>query len=87
MFWFGFVIRILGSEFLWFFIEIVGVGVIFGGKLGVLDVEGFGLVVELGVGFGGHESKRWVPFLINWGHIVLSGSKRGHHTWVDITTG
>jgi hypothetical protein len=87
VFWLRFVIRISGSEFLGFFIEIVWVGIIFGGKMGVLQVKGFGLVVELGVGFGGHEAKGWVPLLINLGHAVLSRPKRRHHTWVDITTG
>ena len=87
VFWFEFVIRILMLKLLTFFREIVEVGVIFRDKLWVLHAEGFGLVVELGVGFRGHEAERWVPLSINLRHIVLSRPKSGHHSWKDITTG
>jgi hypothetical protein len=87
LFWFDFVKRILMSKLLTFFREIVEIGVIFRDKLWVLHTERFGLVVELGDGFRGYKTERWVPLSINLRHIVLLRSKSGHHSWKDITTG
>jgi hypothetical protein len=82
-----FVIMRLRSKIVWFLKEIIWMGVIFRQVVGVLDVEGFGLVVELGVGLGGHESKGGVPFVIDWREIEFGMAERRHHTRVDIIVG
>ena len=77
----------LSSKILLLFKEIISVCVIFGRKWWVLHAEGFTLVVVFGVSLWGHQTKWWVPFFINLGHIVLPVPERRHHTRVDITTG